>query len=161
MGRVTKWTVNAKGKRSVYLLWLSCPQSTGLHHNVYRCCQTHTTHSLWQSIVWQIVSTSSTGYHQAEHKNIYANRNCLDRKKLPLYFTSSTNTRQSVHWIQWHLEHFLQKNYYYYNYYKEITISIIIALMVGINLMFSWPCIAIYQCNRANKMHYLLSVYYD
>jgi hypothetical protein len=27
------------------------------------------------------------------------------------------------------------------------------------NLMFCWPSIVIYQYNRTNKMHYLLSVY--
>jgi hypothetical protein len=28
------------------------------------------------------------------------------------------------------------------------------------NLMFCWPCIVIYQYNRANKMHYLLSFFF-
>ena len=112
MGRVLKWTVMAKGKRSVYPLWHSCPQSISLYHNVHQCYPSYTTHTLLQFIVWQLVSTSSRSHHQAKH-NMYMNRNCSDRKTLPLSITLSTNTRQSVHWIQWHLGHFLYRNNYY------------------------------------------------
>jgi len=57
----------------------------------------HTQSTLWLFIVWKLVSTSGTGHHQVKHNSMYVNRNCFDQKKLPFCFTSSTNTRQSVH----------------------------------------------------------------
>jgi hypothetical protein len=44
--------------------------------------------------------------------------------------------------------------------WKEIHLYIFIAWQMYkiTNLMFCWPCIIIYRCNRINKMHCLLSV---
>jgi len=59
-------THNTYSKKIIWDLCVQLPRSCNIH-GAHRCYQSHTAHSLWLFMVWQLVSTSSIGHYQASY----------------------------------------------------------------------------------------------
>jgi hypothetical protein len=62
-----------------------------------------------------------------------------------------------------HILHSIFKKHHftYIHFFMFFPWSCYVTSIYWLHLMFCWPCIAVYQYSKTNKMHFLYSVYYE